>query len=261
MKRSIAVQGIAGAVLVMVVLGSSGCATRRFVRNRVSETEAKTTARINEGEKNTADKISALDEKHQTDTSRLNEVAKGADQRAGQAIQDAARANTKAEDAGQRASESAAKADQAGAKADQAQNMAKAAESRVDSLGTLKMVASESVLFSFGSSTLKKDEMEKLDAIAQTATSKFHTIEVHGFTDPVGDKSYNLSLSKQRAEAVARYLAQKHNVPLHRIQLMGFGSNPIDDQDVKGRERNRLSRRVEVRIFAPSDAPVQASSL
>jgi outer membrane protein OmpA-like peptidoglycan-associated protein len=139
--------------------------------------------------------------------------------------------------------------------------MAKATESRVDSLGTLKMVASESVLFAFGSSTLKKDEMAKLDAIAQTATSKFHTIEVHGFTDPVGDKSYNLSLSQQRAETVARYLAQKHNVPLHRIQLMGFGSNPIDDQDAKGRERNRLSRRVEVRIFAPSEGSVQTSSL
>jgi outer membrane protein OmpA-like peptidoglycan-associated protein len=256
MRHSINWQRIIVAAWALVLLGSSGCATRRFVRNRVSETEAKSSARIGDVEKATSEKINAIDEKHQSDVSRLDEIAKGADNRAGQALQDASRANQSAEEAGRKAGESAQKAEQA-------QSAAAAVDAKLDNLGKLKMVASENVLFAFGSATLKEDEMAKLDAIAQAATAKFHTIEVHGFTDPVGDKSYNMNLSRQRAETVVRYLAQKHEIPLHRIQLMGFGSEPVEgtDEDMKPKERNRLSRRVEIRIFAPEDGKVQTGSL
>jgi outer membrane protein OmpA-like peptidoglycan-associated protein len=254
-------QRITIAALAVALLGASGCATRRFVRHRVSETEAKTTARINDVEKNTSGKINSLEEKHQTDVSRLDEIAKAADNRAGQAIQDAAKANERAGEAGQRAGEAGQKAGEASQRAEEARGVAAKAVSRVESLGDLKLVASDSILFRFGSATLADEETTKLDALAEKAAAKFHTIEVHGFTDPVGDKSYNMNLSSHRAEAVARYLAMKHQLPLHRIQLMGFGPEAVETEDsVKPRERNRLSRRVEVRIFAPEGGSIQASA-
>jgi outer membrane protein OmpA-like peptidoglycan-associated protein len=248
-------QRITLAVLTFSLLIPSGCASRRFVRDRISENDAKTVARINEVEKNTADKVGALDEKHQTDASRLDELAKSADSRAGQALQDAAKANDQAENAGRKADESARKADEA-------MTAAAAASSKIESLADLKLVASDSVLFAFDSAVLTEDETAKLDALAQKAAGQFHTIEVHGFTDSIGNKSYNLDLSQARAEAVARYLAQKHQIPLHRIQLLGFGSETVEvADDVKPRERNRLSRRVEIRVFAPEERDIRAGTL
>lgn len=235
------------------LLTTSGCATKRYVLDRVSTSESKTTARIGEVEKKSSEQLAALEEKQQTDASRLGEVAKGADTRAGEALQSAANAQTSANQASQRAGEAEGKAVNAQRAADQV-------NAKVDSLGQLRMVASETVLFKFASAALTDEEMGKLDAIADKANAKFHMIEVHGFTDPTGDKNYNLNLSRQRAEAVVRYLATKHNIPLHRIQLMGFGENKVEMTDAKTREQNRLSRRVEVKVFAPGSETAQFSS-
>jgi len=220
--------------------------------DRVSGSESKTSARIGEVEKKSSEQISALEEKQQNDASRLGEIAKGADTRAGEALQNAANAQNSANQAAQKAGE-------ADGKAANAQKAADQVNARVDSLGQLHMVASETVLFKFASSKLTDEEMGKLDAIADKANGKFHMIEVHGFTDQVGNPNYNLSLSRQRAEAVVRYLTTKHNIPLHRVQLMGFGENSVEtaDANAKAREKNRLSRRVEVKIFAPGNEQAQ----
>lgn len=248
-------QGLTLVALAATVLGASGCATKGFVRARVGEADAKAMGRISEVEKNTADKMTAMDEKHQTEVSRVGEVAQGADARAGEALRNAATADGKAEQADRKAIES-------GQRADDARKTAEAAHAKVDALGTLKLVATESVLFSFDSAALTDEETAKLDALAEPAAARFHTVEVHGFTDTVGDKAYNLNLSRRRAEAVVRYLAQKHEIPLHRIQLMGFGPEAVEaSEEMKARERNRLSRRVEVRIFAPEQASIRAGTL
>jgi outer membrane protein OmpA-like peptidoglycan-associated protein len=243
------------ALLSASLLIPTGCATKKFVRERVSESDTKTTARIGEVEKNTKDQITSLDEKRQTDVSRLDELVKTADNRAGQAMQEAGKA-------GQRAEEAARQATESGQKAQEAITAAAAANSKVDSLADLKMVASDSILFRFDSAALTDEEMAKLDALAEKAKGKFHTIEVHGFTDKVGDKSYNMQLSQQRAQAVARYLAQKHEIPLHRIQLLGFGPGQVESsEEMKARERNRLSRRVEIRVFAPEGGDKQTQTV
>ncbi len=234
------------------LLTTSGCATKRYVLDRVSTSETKTTARIGDVEKKTTDQLTALEEKQQTDASRLGEIAKGADTRAGEALQSASNAQTSANQASQKAGEADAKAVNAHRAADQV-------NARVEGLGQLRMIASETVLFKFASSVLTDEEMAKLDTIAEKANAKFHMVEVHGFTDSTGDKNYNLNLSRQRAEAVVRYLATKHNIALHRIQLMGFGEQAVEMTDAKTRERNRLSRRVEVKVFAPGNESAQVS--
>jgi outer membrane protein OmpA-like peptidoglycan-associated protein len=74
-------------------------------------------------------------------------------------------------------------------------------------------------------------------------------IEVHGFTDKVGDASYNKTLSAKRAEAVTEYLTANHNVPLYRI--FDTGSGEFNAASVSGtpREVRDQSRRVDVKIF------------
>lgn len=232
------------------LLTTSGCATKRYVMDRVSTSETKTTARIGEVEKKTSEQITTLEEKQANDASRLGEMAKGADARAGDALQSAANAQTSANQASQRAGEADTKAVNAHRAADQV-------NAKVDSLGNLRMVATETVLFKFGSSKLTDEEMGKLDTMADKANAKFHVVEVHGFTDTIGDRNYNLNLSRQRAEAVVRYLTTKHNIPLHRIQLMGFGEKEVEVTGAKTRETNRLSRCVEVKVFAPGNETAQ----
>lgn len=232
------------------LLTTSGCATKRYVMDRVSTSETKTTARIGEVEKKTSEQVTALEEKQANDASRLGEMAKGADVRAGEALQSAANAQTSANQASQRAGE-------ADTKAVNAHRAAEQVNAKVEGLGTLRMVGSETVLFKFASSTLTDEEMGKLDAMADKANAKFHVVEVHGFTDTIGDKKYNLNLSRARAEAVVRYLTTKHNIPLHRIQLMGFGEKEVEVTGAKTREMNRLSRCVEVKVFAPGNETAQ----
>jgi len=257
MTYSVAMQRVMLSALAVTFLGASGCATRRYVRNRVDDLNTKVTTRINENGKKTADKFTAVEEKqeqHETGISRAAEIAKSADDRAGKALQDAAKADEHAADASRKAGD-------AGQKAEEATRLATQAGQKIDQLGELKVVAEDSVLFRFGSAALSPGETAKLDEIAAKARGKFFRVEVEGFTDTVGDPSYNLSLSRHRADAVARYLVSKGKVPLYRIQLMGFGERPVEKSDgMPARDRNRLSRRVEVRIYAPEMSGVQLSS-
>jgi outer membrane protein OmpA-like peptidoglycan-associated protein len=85
------------------------------------------------------------------------------------------------------------------------------------------VVESGNVTFGFNKADLTKDAKAALDLIAQKANATQRPlVEVVGYTDHIGSKSYNLALSRRRAEAVARYL-MKQNVPLKGISLIGMG--------------------------------------
>jgi OmpA-OmpF porin, OOP family len=67
---------------------------------------------------------------------------------------------------------------------------------------------------------------------------------VKGYADSTGDKSDNKDLSKQRAQAVADYMA-KNGIDQDRIEVRGKGEkDPVADNDTAaGRAKNR---RVEI---------------
>jgi len=71
-------------------------------------------------------------------------------------------------------------------------------------------------------------------------------LEITGFADSRGDHAYNLSLSEQRAEAVAQHLSGK-GVPSDRVEISGRGAaGPAAEQaDTKALQRER---RVELRL-------------
>lgn len=106
------------------------------------------------------------------------------------------------------------------------------------------------VNFKVGSFKLSPDAMATLDEIAtQAKTERAYVIEVTGYASADGKLDLNRRLSQQRADAVVRYLAENHMIPLRRIITpFGYGvAQPIADNTTReGREQNR---RVEVKIL------------
>lgn len=123
------------------------------------------------------------------------------------------------------------------------------------------------VNFKVRSFKLSPESMATLDEIAtQAKTERGFIIEVMGFASADGEENYNRRLSQQRADAVVRYLAENHQIPLRRIITpFGYGeSQPVADNATReGREQNR---RVEVKILVnkgltspPAAAPTATS--
>jgi outer membrane protein OmpA-like peptidoglycan-associated protein len=103
------------------------------------------------------------------------------------------------------------------------------------------------ITFPINSYAIQPQFHSVLDQVAQTMVSYPSTlIDVYGHTDPSGGDAINLPLSRNRAESVAGYLAQR-GVARTRIATQGFGSSqPVADNGTEsGRSQNR---RVEIRI-------------
>lgn len=104
--------------------------------------------------------------------------------------------------------------------------------------------------FRTGSSTLTTDSKTQLDELAsKIQTARNYVVEVTGYADQTGSVDANRRLSQRRADAVVRYLAENHRVPLRRmITPFGYGeSQPIADDTT--REGRAANRRVEVKIL------------
>src|SRR5690606_13056633 len=91
-----------------------------------------------------------------------------------------------------------------------------------------------------------KETLNKLAAIFKEYPDT--NILVEGHTDSTGSESYNLTLSKNRAQAVTNYLVN-NGVSKGRFETKWYGqSQPkYDNSTVEGRAKNR---RVELAIVA-----------
>jgi flagellar motor protein MotB len=76
-----------------------------------------------------------------------------------------------------------------------------------------------------------------------------YVIDVQGFTDKIGNPTYNDWLSQERAATGARYLANEYKVPLHSITMLGTG---VSEGEQRTRAERAQGRRVDVRIFVPN---------
>jgi len=125
-----------------------------------------------------------------------------------------------------------------------------ATNERISALDDYSPQETIAVNFRVNSAVLSPDAKSQLDSLATKALNlKGYVIEVSGFTDSTGSVEKNRVLSTRRADAVVRYLAENHNIPLRRIVTpFGYGeSNAIADNTTRqGRAQNR---RVEVKIL------------
>ena len=237
----------------LLVLFSTGCATKKHVRQVVGPVET----RVGSVEKRTAEQAAALGDV-ENNVSRVDERAMEADRKAAAAGQAAQAAQARAD----AANTLAGTAQQA---AGTAQQMADQTRTRltevVGNLDNYQHVTTESIFFAVNKSKLTKDEMQKLDdAVAKLQGNNNYILEIQGFTDKTGTAAFNLELSRRRADEVVRYLTVKHNVPLRRVHVLGVGED-VPNADNSTREARKQNRRVDVNVFARAlDAGTTASN-
>ena len=97
--------------------------------------------------------------------------------------------------------------------------------------------------FKVNSFEVTKDAKAALDEFAAKikGLDKGVYLEIQGHTDDTGGADYNDQLGQQRAEAVRRYLAREHKLPLGRISTISYGdTQPVStNKTAKGRSQNR----------------------
>jgi OOP family OmpA-OmpF porin len=212
------------AILAGVVL-FGGCATKRYVADRVDPVNAK---------------VGDVDQKQQKTQKQLDD-----------AETKISAADEKATSADARAGDALGRADAASKKSDQAKEELRGELSdRIANLDDYKSTGDVTVLFKFNSSVLTDEGKQQLDQLVtgQVGGLRRYFIAIQGFTDKTGSAEYNLGLSRRRAEAVQTYLVAQHNMPVYRIQIVGLGKDkPVNDQ--KTRDDREKNRRVQVTVF------------
>ena len=100
------------------------------------------------------------------------------------------------------------------------------------------------VTFAFDDAAVKDGDRPALDRFARIMQKYYpgSLITVEGFADPAGSASYNMDLSKRRAESVAAYLTQQ-GVSNSTLRTVGYGKTRLVNAGAKrddaGAEANR----------------------
>ncbi len=101
--------------------------------------------------------------------------------------------------------------------------------------------------FETGSAVIKSSSHKSLNKLAETLSANpSWNLRLKGYTDNTGSHEKNITLSKERANAVKHYLNEK-GISSNRITAEGYGpENPIaSNATAEGRSQNR---RVEIEI-------------
>lgn len=124
----------------------------------------------------------------------------------------------------------------------------------VEDVPDLKPVKSAAVSASFEKNSARiSEESKSLLANVAVALNSSELVsqcfQLAGHTCDLGDDSYNMELSRQRADSVREFLVG-HGVDSERLITTGFGevSPQIPNESEEQRERNR---RVEIGALAP----------
>jgi outer membrane protein OmpA-like peptidoglycan-associated protein len=217
------ISSIAVVIAFLMTLGT-GCATKKYARDRINERVAPLEQRTGELE----------------ETSRRNS-------------QEIGRLDQNIQDVRGRADRAQSQADSALSKAEQANSRADSAEQSVNdlrnNLDRYNLQSTVTVNFHFDSYALTPEARAQLDQLAAQLRGRMDFIlEIEGFADYVGSVAYNNQLTERRAETVRRYLAEQYSIPVFRTHDLGFGkSRPVADNSSRaGRAQNR---RVEVHVL------------
>jgi peptidoglycan-associated lipoprotein len=221
MRRFILVLSVA----VLAAGSTTACATKGYVRNRVGEVNDK------------VESVSKSLEETQERTQKNEAAIADANQKIIQVDQKAATAN-----------EAAVAARTA---ADSAASKAAAVEVATKRIVYEVTLSEDQGNFKLSEAALPAEAKARIDEVVKQlkANPNGAYIEVEGYTDNRGDKTYNEKLGLDRAESVKRYLYEEHQIPLHRISVISYGSDkPIAPNTTKaGRAQNR---RVVIKVLA-----------
>jgi peptidoglycan-associated lipoprotein len=216
----------------VVAIGLPACATKKFVRNSVGEVNGKVD--------NLTQSVEETQERTRKNEGAINDVNQKA--QAAQGAADAAQQSANA--AGNDAKAAGARATEVGAKTDA---LDKASKRLVYTV----VLSDDEGQFKFGKTDLPDEAKAKIDEMVTKlkADPNGAFFEIEGHTDNVGGKVINEKIGMERAEAVKRYLFEQHQIPLHKMNVISYGSEkPVASNKTKeGRAQNR---RVVIRVLA-----------
>ena len=230
MNRQFATIVVCGGISLLV----SACATKGFVREQISTTETRlvqradtTEGKLRETSDRTASNTQALEAAGQRLTSldgRIGEVQT----LAGDAKKDAATVAAAQRDAEAQFTQ------------------------RFKERNKYSMVDTKVIFFDFNKADLRDDGMNELEEVARALQADPNgVLELQGFADQRGTDKYNYQLTRDRVDAVVRYLVQRHNIDLRRIYAVGMGKVALAQGEKGNKETFAKSRRVEIRLLAP----------
>jgi outer membrane protein OmpA-like peptidoglycan-associated protein len=213
------------AVTALAVVGTSACATKGMVRQRVGE--------VNDKVDTLSRSVEETQERTRANEGRIGEV----DQKAQQAAQRAQAAN-------QRADEAYSAADRVNARADAIETASKRLVYEV-------VLSEDKAGFKFGQSKMPAEMQTQIDELVSQlkANPNGGFIEIEGHTDNVGPTGTNYKIGLERAEAVKRYLYENQQIPLHKINVISYGEEkPVAPN--KTRDGRAQNRRVVIKVLA-----------
>jgi outer membrane protein OmpA-like peptidoglycan-associated protein len=212
----------------------SACATKGFVREQVGTSEGKLAQRVDS-----------------TDA-KLRETS------------DRTASNTQAlESTGQRLTGLDAKVSEVGTvAADAKKDAAAVAQAQKDSESVFNQrfanrnkyaqVQTKSIYFDFNKADLKDEGINELRDLANALKSDPNAVlELQGFADARGTDKYNFQLTRDRVDAVVRYLVMREGVDLRRIAAVGMGKESVAAGEKPNKDTYAKSRRVEMRLLSP----------
>ena len=206
-----------GIILPALLLTVSGCATKDWVNELLGKKEAQ------------------IDNRFRAVDTAVGEVGDSARQ------------------AGTRADGAQGRADAAFTRADGAFSRGDEVDQRLTRLWSGRhkrnVVETINVQFAFDRWELSDGaQTVLLNVVKELKDNPALTVDLEGYTDPVGTHGYNITLSQRRVEAVRRYLIQS-GAELPRISAIGLG--PVNGAGKD--EDHGKQRRVTVRLMTPVD--------
>lgn len=214
MKRN-KIPFLLGAVLIVALIAGTGCASKSFVREEVAALDQKVESvgvSVEENQK----RIKEHDERLAT----LGSLIK------------------------QQETELSSQRSEFDSKISEVK---KAAQGKLIFQETLR---NDEAKFKFDSHELTEEAKGMLDSFVQMLVEQDRGVylEIQGHTDNTGPEGWNLILGKKRAESVMEYLHKKYSIPLHRMEVISYGSDqPVGDNSTRdGRAQNR---RVVILVY------------
>ena len=230
MKRPMAVLILCCATAILV----SACATKKFVREQVGTTEAKLGQRVDTQEtelRQTSERTGANTQALTTANQRLQ----GVDSQLGEVSALAKDAKTEAGTVGEALRETDSRLTQ-----------------RFANRNKYAMVETKLVYFDFNKADLRDEGMIDLEEVAKALKADPNAVlELQGFADQRGADKYNYQLTRDRVDAVTRYLVQRHGIDLRRIHAVGMGKATLAAGEKGNKDTYAKARRVEMRLLAP----------
>jgi outer membrane protein OmpA-like peptidoglycan-associated protein len=215
----------------------SACATKSFVREQVGTAETKLSTRV----AGTEVALKQTDEKTVANTQAIDASKKdiqGLDGKVGQVGTLAADAKKQAESA----SEAVRDTD----------SRLQALNTRITNRNKFAMVETKSVYFDFDKAALRDEGINEIEDVAKALKADPNAVvELQGFADARGADRYNYQLTRERVDAVARYLVSRHGIELRRIHTVGMGKVVLAAGERGSNEVYAKARRVDIKLLSP----------